>query len=193
VTKNRWNFAAQVLLPTFIPAAFLRSEQMKDVADIVRYLSDNELTLATAESCTCGLVASLLGDVPGCGQVLDCAFVVYSPTAKQRLLGVRQETIDQFGLTSEEVAREMAIGALHASDAVLAVANTGVADDSAEDEGGTQCYAFALQHEGHPVWVSETRQFEGDRVAIRKQAARYALECLPERHAQLLQKLNESR
>lgn len=164
---------------------------MRDVADVVRYLSNNEITLATAESCTCGLVASLLGDIPGCGQVLDCAFVVYSPSAKQRLLGVREETIKRFGLTSEEVASEMAIGALRASDAVLAVANTGVADDSEEDEGGTQCYAFALQQEGVPVWISETRQFAGDRVSVRKQAARYALECLPERHEQLLQKLNK--
>ena len=165
---------------------------MRDLAEIVQFLSDNGITLTTAESCTCGLIASLLGDIPGCGQVLDSSFVVYSPDAKQRLLNVNPETIEAFGLTSEEVAREMALGALKTGDAQLAIANTGVADDSEEDPGGTQCYAFALKLGERQVCISETQQFEGDRVEIRKQAARYALECVPERHAQLLKKLHET-
>jgi nicotinamide-nucleotide amidase len=162
---------------------------MRDLAEIVHFLSDSEITLTTAESCTCGLIASLLGDIPGCGQVLDSALVVYSPSAKRRLLNVNPETIETYGLTSEEVASEMALGALNAGEADLAVANTGVADDSEEDQGGTQCYAFALKEGGRQVCISETRQFDGDRVSIRRQAARYALECLPERHAQLREKL----
>lgn len=164
---------------------------MQNIEDVLRLLQRRELTLSTAESCTCGLMASLLGDLPGCGQVLDSGFVVYSPKAKNRLLGVSFETIEQFGLTSEEVATEMAIGALNASGAMIAVANTGVADDAQEDEGGTQCYAWALMRGERQVVVSETVRFDGDRVEIRKQAARHGLMQIPERLAQLERKLAE--
>ncbi|WP_028237921.1 CinA family protein [Stutzerimonas azotifigens] len=162
---------------------------MQNLADLIAFLDKRELKLSTAESCTCGLMASLLGDIPGCGQVLDCGFVVYSPEAKHRLLGVRFETIDRYGLTSEEVATEMALGALAASAASITVANTGVADDSEEDAGGTQCYAYALMQGERRAVISETARFEGDRVEIRKQAARYGLERIPERYAELLEKL----
>ena len=154
---------------------------MQDLAEIVQFLSDKKMKLTTAESCTCGLMASLLGDIPGCGQVLDSGFVVYSPKAKNRLLHVSFETIETFGLTSEEVATEMAVGALNAS----------VADDSEEDAGGTQCYAFALMQGERQVSISETVQFEGDRVEIRKQAARYGLAQLPSKYEQLMRKLRE--
>ncbi|BFN28074.1 nicotinamide-nucleotide amidohydrolase PncC [Pseudomonas sp. SCT] len=164
---------------------------MQEIEQVVAFLQRAELTLTTAESCTCGLMASLMGDIPGCGKVLDSGFVVYSPKAKNRLLNVDFETIERFGLTSEEVAREMAIGALNASVATLAIANTGVADDDQEDEGGTQCYAYALMRGEQQVVVSETVQFEGDRVEIRKQAARYGLTQLPVRYEQLLKKLEE--
>jgi len=162
---------------------------MQNIEDVLRLLQRRELTLSTAESCTCGLMASLLGDLPGCGQVLDSGFVVYSPKAKNRLLGVSFETIERFGLTSEEVATEMAVGALNASGAMIAVANTGVADDAQEDEGGTQCYAWALMRGERQVVVSETVRFDGDRVEIRKQAARHGLMQIPERLAQLERKL----
>ena len=164
---------------------------MQEIEQVVAFLQREGLTLTTAESCTCGLMASLMGDIPGCGKVLDSGFVVYSPKAKNRLLNVDFETIERFGLTSEEVAREMAIGALNASVATLAIANTGVADDDQEDEGGTQCYAYALMRGEQQVVVSETVQFEGDRVEIRKQAARYGLTQLPVRYEQLLKKLEE--
>jgi len=164
---------------------------MQEIERVVAFLQREELKLTTAESCTCGLMASLLGDIPGCGQVLDGGFVVYSPKAKNRLLNVDFETIEKFGLTSEEVAREMAIGALNASVATLAVANTGVADDDQEDEGGTQCYAYVLMRGERQVVVSETVQFDGDRVEIRKQAARHGLTQLENKYAQLVEKLEQ--
>ncbi len=163
---------------------------MQEIERVVAFLQREQLKLTTAESCTCGLMASLLGDIPGCGQVLDSGFVVYSPKAKNRLLRVDFETMESFGLTSEEVAREMAVGALNASVATLAVANTGVADDDQEDAGGTQCYAYALMRGERQVVVSETVQFEGDRVEIRKQAARHGLTQLPDMYARLLKKLD---
>lgn len=164
---------------------------MQEIEQVVAFLQREALLLTTAESCTCGLMASLLGDIPGCGKVLESGFVVYSPQAKNRLLDVNFDTIDEFGLTSEEVAREMALGALRATcDANFAIANTGVADDDQEDEGGTQCYAYALKRGERLVVVSETVQFEGDRVQVRKQAARYGVTQLPEKYVQLLKKLH---
>ena len=72
---------------------------------LIGFLSARGLKLATAESCTAGLIASLVAEVPGSGACLDVGFVTYSPSGKAGFLGVRQETMDRFGLTSEEVAR----------------------------------------------------------------------------------------
>ncbi|WP_371820266.1 CinA family protein [Verticiella alkaliphila] len=154
---------------------------MSPEQSLVDFMQENELLLVTAESCTAGLIASTLAEVPGAGQLLDCAFVVYSPEAKQRCLAVRAETIERAGLTSEDVAREMAIGALAASRANVAVANTGVADDGADGVApGTQCFAWAYQCGDDPAVVHvETRRFPGDRHAVREAAAAYALSRIP--------------
>lgn len=154
---------------------------MHDVADVARFMRQHCLMLTTAESCTAGLIAATLADVPGAGQSLDCAFVVYSPQAKQSLLGVSAETIEQYNLTSEEVAREMVLGALRNSRANVAIADTGVAD-STDDEipAGTQCFAWAFKllpgsNDDDIAVFSETRRFNGNRNEIRDAAARYAL------------------
>lgn len=116
---------------------------MDDMPPIADYMKGHRLMLVTAESCTAGLIASRLAEVPGAGKLLECAYVVYSPEAKQRCLGVRKETIERCNLTSEEVAREMAAGALARSDANLAVSNTGVTDDTdPRIPAGTQCFAW---------------------------------------------------
>lgn len=148
---------------------------------LVDFMRERELLLVTAESCTAGLIASMLAEVPGAGQLLDCAFVVYSPEAKQRCLAVRAETIERAGLTSEDVAREMAIGAIAASRANVAVANTGVADDGADGVApGTQCFAWAFQQgDATPEVHTETRRFPGGRQAVREAAAAYALSRIP--------------
>lgn len=142
-------------------------------------MTEHELTLVTAESCTAGLIAAILADVPGAGSLLDCAFVVYSPQAKERCLGVQASTLARFNLTSEEVAREMALGAARQSTATAAIANTGVTDDI--DDGipaGTQCYAWLFKAgaaDGRPTVFTETRRFSGARNAIRRASANYAL------------------
>lgn len=103
---------------------------------------ENNLTLVTAESCTAGLISATLADVPGAGGLLDCAFVVYSVQAKRRCLDVPQSTLSAHNLTSEAVARDMALGAARKSPANVAVANTGVTDDTDDRiPSGTQCYA----------------------------------------------------
>jgi nicotinamide-nucleotide amidase len=83
------------------------------------------LTLATAESCTGGLVASLLTDVPGCSHAFERGFVAYTDQAKIELLGVSPRTLKQYGPVSEPTAKEMAAGALSRSPADVALAVTG--------------------------------------------------------------------
>ena len=150
--------------------------------DVAAFMESRRLLLVTAESCTAGLIAARLADVPGAGALLDCAFVVYSPHAKRRCLGVPARTLRRYNLTSEAVARAMALGALRRSRANAAIADTGVADDT-DDEipAGTQCLAWALRDGpcGTPAVFSETRRFPGDRRAIRHACAEYALRRLP--------------
>lgn len=155
---------------------------MEDMPDIADYMKRHRLMLVTAESCTAGLIASRLAEVPGAGRLLECAYVVYSPEAKQRCLGVKKETIERHNLTSEEVAREMAAGALSRSDANLAVANTGVTDDTdPRIPAGTQCFAWAFRRtDGRLDVHSETRRFAGERNDIRDAAADFALRRIPE-------------
>ena len=155
-----------------------------DLAHTVDYLKKHEIVVVTAESCTAGLIASRLASATGAGMVLDCAFVVYDPKAKQRCLGVSAEVIAQNNLTSEIVALEMARGALGHSDAGLAVSNTGVADDSDPDlEPGTQCYAWIFREGDGLREYTETRVFEGERNAIREASADYALSRIVHYHA----------
>ncbi|WP_104201705.1 ammonia-dependent NAD(+) synthetase [Billgrantia saliphila] len=152
---------------------------------ITDYLIDHELKLATAESCTAGLIASELARVPGSGQSIDCGLAVYSPPSKHRYLGVSFDTIDAYGLTSEAVACEMAAGALNNNDADVALANTGIAGPSPGDDDtpvGTVCFAWAFRHDGHHHHFCETRRFDGERNEVRLAAAHYALERLPHYH-----------
>ena len=153
------------------------------IESVAQFMKDNSLMLVTGESCTAGLIAATLADIPGAGQLLDCAFVVYSEQAKQKCLSVKPETLERFNLTSEEVAREMALGALDNSRANVAVSNTGVADDSADDvPAGTQCYAWAFENgnaQEEPTVFSETKRFSGDRSTVRQASAEYALHRIP--------------
>jgi len=157
-----------------------------DTTALVELFKAKSLKLVTAESCTAGLIASTLADAKGAGQLLECAYVTYSPAAKQRVLGVKPETIERFNLTSEEVAREMAEGALRAGQAQVAVSNTGVTDDvDPEIPAGTQCWAWAFRRPGaEPVIFSETRRFDGDRHTIRERSAEHALARIPHWHAE---------
>lgn len=150
---------------------------MNAAADVVAYLRRHRLTLTTAESCTAGMVISLLAEVEGSGSLLDCGYVVYSPESKKRLLGVQQATIDRFNLTSEEVAREMAAGALRDSTANVAIANTGVAGPEPMDgiAPGTVCLAWAFHYARRELLFSRTVHFEGDRQAVRRAAAEYSI------------------
>jgi PncC family amidohydrolase len=146
----------------------------------VSFLTSRGLKLATAESCTGGQIASYLASVPGSGACLDVGFVSYSPSGKAGFLGVGETTMQEFGLTSEEVAREMAEGALRQEGccAEVAVSNTGLADTAPQGgpPPGTQCFAWSFRdRNGELVTFSETRHFSGNRNDVRSAAALYAL------------------
>lgn len=149
---------------------------------LLAYLKEHDLVLATAESCTAGLIAGRLADASGVGSSLQVGFVVYSPEAKRHCLGVSPETIERFGLTSEEVAREMALGALERSDASIAIADTGLADAPAQGSdipAGTVCFAWAVRDGDEAQVFCETRGFDGSRNVVRRSAADHALERIP--------------
>lgn len=147
---------------------------MHELQPVVDFLKRNELVLATAESCTAGLIAARLAEVSGSGAVMECGYVVYAVEAKRDMLGVSLQTIERYGLTSEEVAREMALGAVQRCGADVTLANTGLAEAEGELDG-TICFACALLVDGQPRVLSETLKFPGERNHVREQAARHAL------------------
>ena len=124
--------------------------------------------LATAESCTGGLIAAALTAIAGSSDVVDRGFVTYSNEAKNELLGVPMELIQAMGAVSDPVAREMAEGALARSRADIAVAVTGVAGPGGGSvEKPVGLVWFGLAQRGRPVH-SESHVFPGDRAAIRE-------------------------
>jgi len=136
--------------------------------------------LAVAESCTGGLVAAAITEIPGSSAVLDRAFVTYSNEAKRETLGVAGDVIDAFGAVSIACVYAMAQGALENSDADVAVAISGIAGPeggSAQKPVGTVVFARALRN-------TEEREAEsklfvgGDRSEVRRQATLCALELL---------------
>lgn len=160
---------------------------MQAVETVVGYLKRHRLRLSTAESCTAGTVIALLSDVPGSGACLEAGYVVYSERAKQQVLGVSDDCLARFNLTSEEVARCMAQGALERSGASLAVATTGVAGPEPMDgiAPGTVCFAWAFETPAGVRLFSATRHFPGERSEVREAAALHALAEIPGHHARL--------
>jgi nicotinamide-nucleotide amidase len=139
--------------------------------------------LATAESCTGGLIAAACTSVAGSSDWFDRGFVTYSNAAKREQLGVPAELIDQHGAVSEPVARAMAAGALAHSAARWSVAVTGIAGPGGAVPGkpvGTVWLAWAEQAAdgGAPVVQAACRVWPGDRTAVRSATVQWALGCL---------------
>ena len=134
--------------------------------------------IATAESCTGGMVAVALTDIPGSSDVFDRGFVTYSNAAKTEMLGVQPATLKAVGAVSEPVAREMAEGAIKQSRATLAVSITGIAGPGGSEFKPEGRVCFALARKGHPTRV-ETVEFGAlGRAHVREAARDHALALL---------------
>lgn len=140
---------------------------LDDAARLLAALQARGMTLATAESCTGGLIAAALTAIPGSSATLLAGYVTYSNEAKTAMIGVPMALIDSVGAVSEAVARRMAEGALRASGADIAVSCTGIAGPG----GGSAAKPVGLVHlacarDGHRTLAAK-KIFPGDRAAIR--------------------------
>jgi nicotinamide-nucleotide amidase len=146
--------------------------------EIVRRLMEKGLVLATAESCTGGMVAAAITDVAGSSAVFDRGFVTYSNAAKASMLGVPMALIEQYGAVSKHVAEAMAKGARANSQAHIAIAITGIAGPSggsAEKPVGLVHFALATNE---TVFHREERYGDLGRAKVRKAALHDALQLI---------------
>ena len=167
-----------------LPAAWFWRRYNVSVADDELYhladkvgqaLRSRALVLTTAESCTGGWVSEAITSVGGSSDWFDRGFVTYSNRAKQEMLGVREETLAEFGAVSETTVAEMALGALARSGAGIAIAVTGIAGPGGAVAGkpvGTVCFGWVVKGTKP---VTETRVFSGDRTEVRRRAVIFAL------------------
>lgn len=146
-------------------------------------------TVAVAESCTGGLVGSLLTDVPGSSDYFDRSVVSYSYDAKRDLLAVSRETLDAEGAVSEPVAAEMARAVCDTADTDWGVATTGVAGPGGGTDGTPVGTVYVGVADAAPWGTGDSRttvrrhEFDGDREAVKAQFARQALADLLDRVA----------
>lgn len=158
--------------------------------ELFALLREEHLTMSTAESCTGGMIAARMVNVPGVSEVFTTGLVTYSNEAKMRLLGVREETLAAWGAVSRETAAEMAEGGAKANQTDLCLSTTGIAGP----DGGTPQKPVGLVYMacclGEKTKVRRY-QFQGDRQSVREQAVQKALElakqCLMENRTGLLE------
>ena len=154
----------------------------KDIFNIAKEIIDlanlNKAVIASAESCTGGMLSSAITEVPGSSVIFECGFVTYSNISKMELLSVKENTLRFYGAVSEEVAGEMAIGAINNSKASLAISITGIAGPGGSNikPEGMVCFAIAFENE---IKLNETKKWGAlGRNNIRQKATLYGLKLL---------------
>ena len=147
--------------------------------NLVEILQAIGQTVATAESCTGGLVSSAIVSVPGASRVFCNGFITYCDEAKHRLLGVLEETLAVHTAVSAETAAEMAYGCAKSGQADLAVAVTGLAGPDGDEFGRPVGTVFVGFCDG-PRTLAKQYRFSGDREAVRQQAIEAALNLILE-------------
>lgn len=147
---------------------------MKEAAAILAAARAMGDLIATAESCTGGMVSAAITDIAGSSAIFDRGFVTYTNTAKMQMLGVKAQTLADHGAVSEEVAAQMATGAINQSDATLAVSITGIAGPGGSDHKpeGHVCFGLAYRDEV----TTQTVEFGAlGRAQVRLAATNHAL------------------
>lgn len=150
---------------------------MTTAADVLNLARAKGVMIATAESCTGGLIAAALTEVPGSSDVVDRGFITYSNAAKIDMLGILDQTLKDHGAVSEDIAREMATGALARSNAALAVSVTGIAGPGGSEfkPEGRVCFGLAQAASCH----TETVDFGAiGRAQVRAATVQHALNLL---------------
>jgi nicotinamide-nucleotide amidase len=175
----------EVLVMIQVPTDLLSNQELlahESVGLLADLMLKNGLFLATAESCTGGMIAAACTDLAGSSAWFERGFVTYSNDAKTQMLGVDAALIAQHGAVSEPVARAMAFGAIRHSAAQVSVAVTGVAGPtggSAAKPVGTVWFGFSVQGQ----LTSELQCFAGDRAAVRLATVQHAVRRLIQRLA----------
>jgi len=158
-----------------------KARQVEEASQLLALCRKKKMMIATAESCTGGLIAALFTEIAGSSDVFERGFVTYSNEAKNELLGVPMQMINQFGAVSPQVAAAMAQGTLQNSHAGISVAVTGIAGPGggSEDKPVGLVYLAAASRKGHPL---SRKCLFGDigRSEVRKATLSAALELLNE-------------
>lgn len=145
--------------------------------DILKLAKERGLMVASAESCTGGLIAAALTDIAGSSAVFERGFVTYTNDAKQDMLGVKASTLEAHGAVSEDVAREMAMGALQRSNAQIAVSVTGIAGPGGSEFKPEGRVCFGIAHKGDVR--TETVEFGAlGRKSVREAARDHGLQLI---------------
>lgn len=130
---------------------------------VVTMLKENHLKLATAESCTGGLIGKRITNVSGASEVFECGIIAYANEIKHRILGVSEDALRQYGAVSEEVAKQMAVGALRISGADIAVSVTGIAGPLSDGTSKPVGLSYIALADNDNVWVKEINTGRKDR------------------------------
>ena len=144
---------------------------------VVKLLHEQGKTVTFAESCTGGLLAKKITEIPGSSECFNCSYVTYSNEQKEKILGVSHETLESYGAVSSQTALEMCRGAREAADADIAVSVTGIAGPG----GGTPEKPVGLVYIGicaDGLWESKKLLLNGSRDAIRERTSLYALDAV---------------
>lgn len=142
---------------------------------VIEKLKEKHMKVATAESCTGGLIAKRITDVPGASEVFDCGIISYANEIKHRVLGVSEDDLKKYGAVSEPVARQMAQGALKVSGADIAVSVTGIAGPDSDSTNKPVGLVYIGLADRDNVWVRELRTSRKDRSYNRYVSASNAL------------------
>lgn len=142
---------------------------------VVAMLKEHHLKVATAESCTGGLIAKRITDVPGASEVFECGIISYANEIKHKVLGVSEDDLNKYGAVSEPVAKQMAQGALKVSGADIAVSVTGIAGPDSDSTSKPVGLVYIGLADKENVWVREIRTSRRDRSYNRYVSASNAL------------------
>ena len=153
-------------------------EEKKEAEELVSILREKKITISTAESCTGGLIAKLITDIPGSSDVFTGSVIAYSNDIKHRILNVSEDILNTYGAVSHETVKIMAGNIRNIFKTDIAIAVSGIAGPGGETpvkKIGTVCFGFAFPDDTNTL----TMQFQGSREQVRTRAAVFAIEyCL---------------